>query len=102
MLKKKRFLIGGAIIFLAIGYLGYMGFQSSATYYYTVSELMGLENQAYDENLRVMGQVVPGSIERGALGKTLKFTIVEGHFNSTGIFHANTVMAKCPSKYEPE
>ncbi|MBI2979905.1 MAG: cytochrome c maturation protein CcmE [Chloroflexi bacterium] len=128
MLKKKRFLIGGAIIFLAIGYLGYMGFQSSATYYYTVSELMEQENQSYDENLRVKGQVVPGSIERGALGKTLKFTIVEGeaslpvtyegivpdtfkagvdvvvegHFNSTGIFHANTVMPKCPSKYEPE
>ncbi|MBI4188790.1 MAG: cytochrome c maturation protein CcmE [Chloroflexi bacterium] len=128
VLKKKKFLIGGIIIFLAIGYLGYMGFQSSATYYYTVSELMAQGTQAYDGTLRVKGQVVPGSIEQGTLGKTLKFTIVEGNnslpvtyqgvvpdtfkagvdvvvegrLNSNGTFQASTVMPKCPSKYEPQ
>ncbi len=128
MIKKKRFLIGGIIIFLAIGYLGYMGFQSSATYYYTVSELMEQGNSIHGENVRVNGQIVPGSVEQETVGRTLKFTIidsqeslpvvyqgvvpdafkvgndvvVEGHLNSDGIFQANTILVKCPSKYVPE
>ncbi len=130
MLKKKRFLIGGIIIFLAIGYLGYMGFQGSATYYYTVSELIEQESSIYGENVRMNGQVTPGSVEQEAQGTILRFTIidvegeeslpvfyqgvvpdtfkvgnelvVEGHLNSAGIFQAHTLMPKCPSRYVPE
>ena len=130
MLRKKKFLIGGIIVFLAIGYLGFMGFQSSATYYYTVSELMGLGNSIYDENVRVNGVVAPGSVEQEAQGTILRFTIadaegeeslpifyqgvvpdtfkvgnevvLEGQLNSDGMFQAHTLMPKCPSKYVPE
>ncbi len=130
MLKKKRFLIGGIIVFLAIGYLGFMGFQSSATYYYTASELIEHESSIYGENVRVNGQVAPGSVEQEAQGTILRFTIVdvegeeslpvvyqgvvpdtfkvgneiviEGHLNSDGIFPANTILTKCPSRYVPE
>ena len=130
MLKKKRFLIGGIIVFLAIGYLGYMGFQSSATYYYTVSELMEQGSSVDDENVRVSGQVAPGSVEQEAQGRILRFTmidaeggeslpvvyqgvvpdafkvgnevVVEGYLDSSGIFRANTILTKCPSKYVPE
>ena len=127
MLVKRKFLIGGLIVFLAISYLGYMGFKSSATYYYTVSELMEQGSLAYGENLRVNGQVVPGSIETESGGLILRFAItetgeslpvvyqgvvpdtfkvgsgvvVEGNLDSSGIFHANTMMTKCPSKYVP-
>ncbi len=129
MLRKKRFLIGGIIVFLAIGYLGFIGFQSSATYYYTVSELMEQGSSIYGENVRVNGQVAPGSVEQEAQGTILRFTItdveaeqnlpvvyqgvvpdtfkvgnevvVEGYLNSDGIFQANTLVAKCPSKYVP-
>ena len=130
MLKKKRFLIGGIIVFLAIGYLGYMGFSGSATYYYTVSELMGQGRSVYDENVRVTGQVAPGSLEQESAGGILRFTIIdvegegslpvvyqgvipdtfkvgnevviEGQLNPDGIFQANTILTKCPSKYVPE
>jgi len=128
VLRKKRFLIGGIIVVLAIGYLGYMGFQGSAVYYYTASELIELGSSIYDENVRVNWQVVPGSLEQEANGLVLKFNIVdekrslpvvyqgvvpdsfkpdsevvvEGHLNSTGTFHANTIMTKCPSKYVPQ
>ncbi len=130
MLRKKRFLIGGIIIFLAIGYLGYTGFQGSATYYYTASELIEHESSIYGENVRVNGQVAPGSVEQEAQGTILRFTIVdvegeeslpvvyqgvvpdtfkvgneivvEGHLNSDGIFQANTILTKCPSRYVPE
>ena len=127
MLRKKRFLIGGIIIFLAIGYLGYIGFQSSATYYYTVSELIEQGSSIYDENVRVNGQVAPGSVQQKSVGRTLRFTItdgeeslpvvyqgvvpdafkvgndvvVEGRLNSDSIFQANTILVKCPSKYVP-
>ncbi len=129
MLRKKRFLIGGIVVFVAISYLGYMGFQSSATYYYTVSELVELGDSVHGENVRVNGQVVPGSVEQESAGRILRFTIIdvegegslpvvyqgvvpdsfkvgnevvaEGHLNSNGVFQANTILAKFPSKYEP-
>ena len=128
MLKKKRFLIGGIIVFLAIGYLGFMGFESSATYYYTVSEFMEQGDSIYGENVRVNGQVAPGSIKQESSGLITSFTIiegeaslpvvyqgvvpdafkvgnevvVEGYLDSDSTFQANTILAKCPSKYVPE
>jgi len=128
VLRKRRFLIGGITVFLAIGYLVFMGFQDSVTYYYTVSELMEQGSSIYDENVRVKGQVAPGSVEQEATGRILRFTIidgeeslsvtyqgavpdtfkvgaeviVEGQFNSNGIFQAHTLMPKCPSRYVPQ
>ena len=128
VLKKKRFLIGGIIVFLALGYLGYTGFEGSATYYYTVSELMEQGNSIYGENVRLNGLVAPGSIEQESSGFIMRFTIingeaslpvvyqgvvpdafrvgnevvVEGYLDSDSTFQANTILAKCPSKYVPE
>ena len=128
MLRKKRFLVGGIVVFLAIGYLVFMGFQDSTTYYYTVSELMEQGSSICDENVRVKGQVAPGSVEQEAAGRILRFAIIdgenslsvtyqgavpdtfkagaevviEGQFNSNGIFQAHTLMPKCPSRYEPQ
>ena len=105
-----------------------MSFQSSAYYDLTVSELTKQESSIYGENVRVRGQVAPGSIEQEAVGRELKFTITdgeeslpvvyqgvvpdafkvgnevvaEGYLNSAGIFQANTILTKCPSKYVPE
>lgn len=128
VLRKKRFLIGGIIVFLALGYLGYAGFEGSATYYYTVSELIEQGDSILGENVRVNGQVTPGSVEQEAGGHIMRFTIingeaslpvvyqgvvpdafkvgnevvVEGYLDSDSIFQANTILAKCPSKYVPE
>jgi len=128
VIRKKKFLIGGIIVFLAIGYLGFIGFQSSATYYYTVSELMEQGSSIYGENVRVKGQVAPGSVEQEAAGHGLKFVIiegekslpvayqgvvpdtfkvgtevvVEGQLNSAGVFQAHTLMPQCPSRYVPQ
>ncbi len=128
MLRKKRFLIGGIIIFLALGYLGYTGFQSSAIYYYTASELIEQGNSIHGQNVRVNGQIVPGTIEQEPGQMVLKFTIIgggknlpvvyqgvvpdtfkvgnevvaEGYLDSDGVFQANTILAKCPSRYVPE
>ncbi|MFC1980106.1 cytochrome c maturation protein CcmE [Chloroflexota bacterium] len=128
MLKKKRFLFGGIIVFIAIGYLGFMGFQSSATYYYTVSELVEQGSSIYGQNVRVNGLVSPGYVEQEPGGLTLRFTVtegerslpviyhgvvpdtfkvgsevvVEGHLNSDGVLQSDTILTKCPSKYVPK
>ncbi len=128
MLKKRKFFIGGIVIFLAIGYLGFMSFQSSATYYYTLTEFAQEGDSVYGENVRVKGDIGVGSVETEQAGRILKFILVEGTesmpvyyqgvipdtFNETfeiviegelgtdGVFEAHTLMPKCPSKYESE
>ncbi len=126
---RKKFLIGGIILFIALGYLGYTGFVSSATYYYEVSEFLEQESTLYDQNVRINGTVVPGSIEQESQGLVLRFTIkdveqeatlpiiyhgavpdtfkagndvvVEGKYTTEGIFEADTILTKCASKYAP-
>ncbi len=128
MLKRKKFLIGGIIIVLALGYLTYTGFESSATYYYTVSEFIERGSSIHGENVRVNGQVAADSVEKESGGLILRFTIidgeeslpvayqgvvpdtfkvgtevvVEGQLNSAGIFQAHTLMPQCPSRYVPQ
>jgi len=115
----------GIIVLAAVGYLGYKAFSASATYYYTVSEFSAQQSSFPDKSVRVSGNVSDGSIERQ--GTTLKFTltdgqnslpvvftgvipdsfkeggeaVVQGKLNSEGVFEARTLLAKCPSKYEP-
>lgn len=126
---KKKFLIGGIILFIAIGYLGYTGFIHSATYYYEVSEFLELDSSVYGQSVRINGTVVPGSIKQEAQGLILKFTIndvekdaslpviyhgavpdtfkagndvvVEGKYTTEGTFEATTILTKCASKYVP-
>ena len=129
MFKKKKFLIGGIIIILALGYLGYTSFAGAATYYYKVNEVLAKGSSVIGENVRVEGHVALDSVQREAAGRLLTFTIsdngtgesipvvysgvvpdtfkagtdvvVEGKLDSDGTFQAQTIMTKCPSKYEP-
>ena len=75
MFKKKRFLIGGIIILLALGYLGYTSFAGAATYYYKVNEVLAKGSSVIGTNLRVEGQVAPGSVQQESAGRLLKFTL---------------------------
>lgn len=124
MLKKKKFLIGGLVILVAIGYLGFMGFKASATYYYTVSQFLNLNNDTSFNNIRINGDVVTGSVAKPDTlttnfditegGKTMPVSyqgvvpdafkegyevVVEGHLDANGVFLAHTILVKCPSKY---
>lgn len=128
MLKYKKFLIGGIIIFIALGYLAFTGFKGSTTYYYTVGEVINKGSSIYNENIRVNGKVAPGSvlvetnnlivkfnivesdislpiIYKGAVPDTFKEgsdIVLEGYLNPTGVFQAKTIITKCPSKYVPQ
>jgi cytochrome c-type biogenesis protein CcmE len=60
--KQIKFVIGSVIIVLALAFLGFTGFQDTASYYQTVSELKASGEAAYGRKLRVEGDVVAGSI----------------------------------------
>ncbi|MBI2831573.1 MAG: cytochrome c maturation protein CcmE [Chloroflexi bacterium] len=126
MLKKRKFLIGGIIVALAVGYLIFSSF-GSATYFLTVSELLDRKDTIYGQNVRVGGQVVRESVVQESSGMVLKFevsdgkvtvpvvyqgvvpdtfatsdeVVVEGRFGESGVFQADQLMPKCASKYEP-
>lgn len=125
--KQWKFLVVVLVIVLVLSYLVYAGVRRASVYYLTVSELLTQAGQTRDLPARVSGKVVPGSIQWDQLRQSLRFRItdgqkvlpvryqgvvpdifgdgrevvVEGRLNAGGEFVATTLLAKCPTKYEP-
>jgi cytochrome c-type biogenesis protein CcmE len=126
-MKKKKFLIGGIIIGIAIVFLAVTAFMDSYRYYDKVSEFIGSENAVTGQNRNVNGEVVGDTIKYDVSTMTLTFTITEGgqsmpvvfhgaapdnlkpdadivvagHLDASGVFQADTILTKCASKYAP-
>ena len=127
--KKVRFLVGSLLIVGAIGYLITMGISNTSQYFFTVDELLRQKVSYAGAGLKVKGNVVDGSIKRDPNDyldvkflieenkSSLKVTykgvtpdmfadgrevVVEGTLGRDGVFHANTLLTSCPSKYEAE
>ena len=127
MKKQAKFGVGIGIIVVALGFLAWLGYGESKTYYHTIAELQTLSGSARTQRMRVAGTVEEGSIRHlpaGRIdfvlegeGKTLPVTyigtdplpdtfvgkaqaLVEGHAGLDGRFVAEHVQAKCASKYE--
>ena len=127
--SRKRlplsFLLGGLVILGAVIYLVYANTQANAVYYMTVSELKHCTT-CTTQSVRVAGVVQAGSVVRtdakqlitfviADSGQTLAVTytgivpdifrpgiqvVVEGHYTGQGPFQAQTLLAKCPSKFQ--
>lgn len=126
-----KFVIVGMLILGAISYLMFSGINDSMIYYYTVSEALERGEELSDRGIRVGGYVQAGSIQkdnsqsqveflvfekesdrtlpvvyRGIIPDTFKDdaeVLVEGKYSlKEGRFHANVLLAKCPSKYEAQ
>ncbi len=126
--KKLKFIIGGIIIVLVIGYLVYTGVQDTMIYYMTPTELLAKGEAVYGQGVRASGRIKDGSIDwdpktlelkfilvddknsipvhyRGVVPDTFKYgveVIAEGKLINDRLFEAIQLLAKCPSKYEPE
>ena len=127
--KKIRFLVGSLLIVGAIAYLIAMGISNTSQYFFTVDELMSQKASYAGAGMKVKGNVVNGSIKRDESDylnvnfsieendASLKVAyqgvtpdmfidggevVVEGTLGKDGIFHANTLLTSCPSKYEAE
>jgi cytochrome c-type biogenesis protein CcmE len=124
---KKRYLIGGGIIVLAVVYLITLSLGNSVSYYLTVSEFMDKADELYDTRVRVIGNIVDGSVQWNAEDVELKFAVteggealtvlyngarpsgfepgsdilVEGKLQPDKVFLADQLILRCPSKYEP-
>lgn len=122
---KLKFIIAIGAIALAVSYLVYGGVKETMVYYLTVEELHARVPDVYGERVRVSGNVVPGTIkhgENGALDFRIKDNggivdvsyngivpdifkddveaVVEGVYSEGGVFKADILLAKCPTKYE--
>lgn len=126
MKKQAKFSVGIGIIVVALGFLAWLGYGESKTYYHTIAELQNLNSSQRSQRMRVGGTVAVGSIRHvsGRVdfvlegeGKALPVSyagsdplpdtfvdksqaLVEGHLAADGRFAAERVQAKCASKYE--
>jgi cytochrome c-type biogenesis protein CcmE len=124
--KRAKFGVGIGVIILSLGFLAWLGYGESKTYYHTIAELQTLHGASLSHRMRVGGTVEPGSIKRlsGRVdfvlqgeGKLLPVSyvgseplpdtfvdksqaLVEGKPAPDGRFVAEHVQAKCASKYE--
>ncbi len=128
---RGRLIIGGVLIFGALVYFAFLSFQGSTVYYLTVDELQARGSAAYGEQNRVSGKLVPDSFVRDPQGTLASFAladtdgqytlnasydgvvpdlffndhseiIAEGSYSPEGVFHADQIIVKCPSKYASE
>jgi cytochrome c-type biogenesis protein CcmE len=126
--SRVKFVLGGVIVVAALGWLGFVGFQQSKSYYITVAEYTSMTGQVQGKTLKVAGDVLAGTIDRtkspmefviGHEGKTLRVryvgkdvipdtfkdgskAVVEGTVSPDGVLQARHIEAKCASKYEAE
>jgi len=95
-------------------------------FYLTVEELRARGSEVYGEDVRVSGHVEEGTIDSNPMSMEHRFVItadgerlsvfykgvapdtfkdgaevvVEGKYDPSGLFLAENLLAKCPSKYE--
>lgn len=123
---QRKLYIALAVLGLALGYFSYIAFQGAAVFYVTVDELVS-GNVMGGDTIRVNGKLVPDSFQREAQGTLAHFDIagggqvlpavydgvlpelffnehsdivLQGSYDSEGVFYTDLVIVKCPSKYE--
>ena len=126
--RHLRFGAAITLIVLSMAYLAYLGASEGKSYYVTIKELHAMGDSVYKKNLRVAGNVVPGSIKMS--GPHADFQLVEngetirvvykgsepppdtfkdnsqalamGVYKRDGVFYANELQTKCASHYDPQ
>lgn len=125
---NPRLLVAATVLLLAVGFLVFNAMGSSMAYYQTIGELRESGKDATGERVRVGGDVVPGSIQRVGIESEIRFTVTdgeqtmdmvyseivpdifkegvevvaEGFVGANGVFQAETLLTKCPSRFEAE
>jgi cytochrome c-type biogenesis protein CcmE len=130
--KQLKFVVGPVIVVAVLAWIATSALNSSMSYFQTVSELYAMDESGTldGKRIKVMGEVVPGTIERSSDG--VRFTVVDletrdtleihyvgsaplpdtlrdyaeavvdGEYAGNGVFTGTTLQAKCASKYERE
>jgi cytochrome c-type biogenesis protein CcmE len=125
--RKIGLIVGLVVVLSSFGYLIYGGIGENIVYFVTPGELLAKGPDAYDRQIRLGGQVMPGTVQWNADALDLRFTlqdedgkvvvhstkappamfregqgvIVEGRLNREGVFESSTVMVKHSNEYRP-
>ncbi len=125
--RPIQIIVAAVIVLATVAWLSWTGVNANKSYYVTITELTAMGNKAYSRNLRVAGNVKPGSIHR--IGAGAEFTLLEqgkllpvvyqgtepppdafkddsqalaiGTYGRDGVFHATQLQANCASPYAP-
>ncbi len=131
-MKKNRYIYIFAFLlfFGGISYLTYSGLSEGSVYFLNVSEALAAPNDEV-KSARLFGTVAPDGLVHADSGLGVQFlladekdasqtlrvdyqgvvpdtfqagaeVIVEGTLENKSVFKANSLMTKCPSKYEKE
>ncbi len=125
--NKVRLLLVGIVMVLTLGFLISQAFPGSTRYYLTVDEFLADSQSQDGRSVRVVGSLVPDSFQREQGTTLANFQIanegqvldasyqgvvpdlffnvdseivLEGKYNPNSGFHVDSVVVKCPSKYE--
>lgn len=129
MLNRRRFVVGAALIALAVSYLVYAGIRTTSMYYFELDEYLAVRSEHAGEPMRVKGWVRTGTMQWDPATNRLAFelarqdgsggipvtfqgilpdmfaegreVVVEGR-DEGAVFRARQVMTSCPSKYEAD
>ena len=79
MNRKKRFLVGAALLVGAVAYLMYTGVSQTAVYYLTIDEFLPKKESLANEGIRVAGRVQLGSVTKKMTpsGEELNFRLAD-------------------------
>ena len=128
---RTRFIILGAVLALAVGYMVYAAFPGNVLYFLTVSEFMHADEYQDGRTIRVAGSLVGGSFHRQEKSTFSNFQltdkeggapermtasyvgvmpdlffnphseiILEGRYGPDNVFETESILVKCPSKYQ--
>ena len=129
MKAQTKFLLGGGLILVTVGYLMATGIKDTGVYFLTPTELaekVATDGRIYDVGMKIGAKVVPGTVTRDVASQTITFrvtdgtatypvvyrglapdtftdssdVVVEGRLQRDGTFRATTLLAKCGSRYE--
>ena len=126
--RGRKVMILAAIMLAAFGYFGYTAFESAQSFYLTVDELVELGPSGVTQSVQVKGKLVGDSFVREGGTSTLAHFLLEdngaqvsatydgvlpdlffnphteivlgGTYEDGGLFVADRVYVKCPSKYQ--
>ena len=128
--KQLKFVIGPVAVVMTLAWIAFSAFDDNKAYFQTIPELyqMAEDGSLAGKRLKVVGEVLPGSINRGdgftdfVIGfeeQTMSIhyigkdplpdtfrdyaeAVVDGNYSGDGLFTGTKLQAKCSSKYERE
>jgi cytochrome c-type biogenesis protein CcmE len=129
MRARTKFIVGGSLVIITVGYLMASGIKETGVYYLTPTELatkITTDHSFYNVGVKMGARVLKGSITRDVASQTITFratdgahtfpvvyrglapdtftdevdVVVEGRLQPDGTFRATTLLAKCGSRYE--